>query len=124
MRPPVSQCIINAVARIKTELLVEGMVVMTDVKNMDDMLLIPAGCTLTERQIGILQAWGVEEIDVQHSQSIADADPLASLPPEVIARMTEEVKSRFWQPDDSNPVFTEICKLMVRRRARKQLPPG
>jgi len=92
---------------------------MTDVKNMDDMLLIPAGCTLTERQIGILQAWGVEEIEVQHSQSIEDADPLTRLSPEAIARLTEEVKSRFWQPDESNPVFIEICRLMVQRRARK-----
>ena len=95
------------------------MVVVSDVKNMDDMLLIPAGCALTERQISILQAWGVEEIDVQHAGDIEDADPLAKLSPEVVARMTQEVKDRFWQPDDSNPVFVEVCRLMVRRRARK-----
>ena len=51
-------------SRIKTEQLKEGMVVVTDVKNMDDMLLIPAGAKLTSRQIGILQSWGVLEIDV------------------------------------------------------------
>ena len=92
---------------------------VSDVKNMDDMLLIPAGCALTERQISILQAWGVEEIEVQHTGAMEDSDPLAKLAPELIARITQEVKDRFWQPEDSNPVFVEVCRLMVRRRARK-----
>ena len=95
------------------------MVVVTDVKNMDDMLLIPAGCTLTARQISILQAWGVEEIEVQHAEALEDADPLTRLAPEVVAKMSAEIKSLFWQPDESSPVFAEICRLMLQRRARK-----
>jgi hypothetical protein len=67
--------------RIKTESLQEGMVVSCDVKNIDNMLLIPAGCNLTERQINILQAWGVAEIDIQDSKALEDADPLAKLAP-------------------------------------------
>ena len=95
------------------------MVVVTDVKNMDDMLLIPAGCTLTERQINILQAWGVEEIEVQNAGDAEDADPLKKLSPEKIERMTAEIKALFWQPDESSPVYAEICRLMLLRRARK-----
>ncbi|MFO1478503.1 MAG: hypothetical protein U1F98_17865 [Verrucomicrobiota bacterium] len=106
--------------RIKTELLQEGMVVAGDVKNIDNMLLIPAGCTLTERQIGILQAWGVPEIEVQKSGAVEDADPLAKLSPEAVARLTEEIRSLFWHPDDANPVYVEIAKLMLQRRARKE----
>jgi hypothetical protein len=113
----------KAVPRIKTELLAEGMVVMTDVKNMDDTLLIPAGCTLTARQIGILQAWGVEEIDVKNSAAIANADPLARLSPETIATLTQEVRARFWQPDETSPLFAELCRLLIQRRTRK-LPPS
>jgi hypothetical protein len=105
--------------RVKTELLQEGMVVVTDVKNMDDMLLIPAGCTLTERQINILQAWGVEEIEVQQAGDTGNSDPLARLSPEVLARLTAEIKAHFWQPDEANPVFVEIFKLMLQRRARR-----
>jgi hypothetical protein len=105
--------------RIKTDLLEKGMVVVTDVKNMDDMLLIPAGCALTERQISILQAWGVDEIEVLHAGDTADADPLSKLAPDVVAKMTAEIKGLFWQPDEANPVFVEICKLMLQRRARK-----
>ena len=95
------------------------MTVVTDVKNMDDMLLIPAGCTLTERQINILQAWGVEEIDVQNAGAAEDADPLRKLSPEAVAKLTAEVQALFWQPDEASPVYAEICKLMLQRRARK-----
>jgi hypothetical protein len=105
--------------RIKIEQLQEGMVVASDVKNIDNMLLIPAGCTLTERQINVLQAWGVAEIEVQGVQTSADADPLAGLPPEETAKLSAELRDLFWQPDDSNPVFAEIFKLMLQRRARR-----
>src|SRR5262245_13721528 len=70
--------------RVKTDSLEKGMRVMTDVKNMDEMLLIPAGATLTERQINILQAWGIEEIEVQQSAAAQETDPLARLTPETI----------------------------------------
>ncbi len=95
------------------------MVVASDVKNIDHMLLIPAGCTLTERQINILQAWGVSEIEVQNSTSSEDADPVAKLPAETVARLTAEIRGRFFKPDDTNPVCAEIFKLMLQRRARK-----
>jgi len=106
--------------RVKTESLQEGMVVACDVKNIDQMLLIPAGSTLSERQLNILRAWGVEEIEVQADSAVTtDADPLAALAPDVVARLAAEVKGRFWDADESNPVFAEVFKLMLRRRARK-----
>lgn len=105
--------------RIKTDALEEGMIVAADVKNIDNMLLIPAGCSLTDRQINILQSWGVPEIDVQASQAIEEADPLASLAPEEAARLSAEIRALFWQPDDSNAVFSELSKVLLRRRARK-----
>lgn len=97
------------------------MVVANDVKNIDDMLLIPAGCVLSERQINILQAWGVAEIEVQNSDAIADTDPLKRLTPERLAKETAELKSRFWRADASNAVHVEIFNLILRRRAVKIL---
>ena len=98
------------------------MVVVTDVKNMDGMLLIPAGCTLSERQINILQAWGVEEIEVQASSASHDADPLAKLSPDVIEKIKAEIRSLFWDSDDSNPFFAELCRILLERRARNPKP--
>ena len=105
--------------RIKTELLEEDMVVASDVKNIDNMLLIPAGCSLTGRQISILQAWGVAEIDVRGTPAVEDADLLAVLPPEIVARITAEIKNLFFYPDESNPIFVEVFKLMLQRHARR-----
>lgn len=95
------------------------MVVSRDVTNIDNMLLIPSGCTLSSRQIGILQAWGVPEIDVEANGAGEDTDPIAKLSPEKLARMTEELRAQFWKPDDADPVFTEIFKLMLKRNAAR-----
>jgi hypothetical protein len=106
--------------KIKAESLQPGMVVAKDVKNLDNMLLIPSGCELTERQIDILLAWGVDEIEVEAAEGAKDeSDPLAALSPEALAQLAAEVKALFWKPDESNPVYQEVFQLMLRRRARK-----
>jgi hypothetical protein len=110
------------VIRIKSEALQPGMVVARDVKNIDGMLLAPSGCQLSERQIGILQAWGITEVEVEAGEEMAKAhDPLAQLPPETLARITAELRARFWKPDEFGPVPAEIFKLMLTRQARRIL---
>jgi len=104
--------------KIKIESIQEGMVVVSDVKNIDNMLLIPAGCTLSERQINILNAWGVSEVDVVASETTAETDIMSKLPPEELEKLTAEVKARFWKVDESNPVFMEIFILTLQRRVR------
>jgi hypothetical protein len=112
------------VIRVKSEELSPGMVVAREVKNIDGMLLAPAGCELSERQIGILQAWGIAEVEVEASEEQAKArDPLAQLPPETLAKITTELRALFWRPDDFGPVPAEIFKLMLLRQAKRALAP-
>ena len=100
------------------------MVVARDIKNIDGMLLAPSGCELSERQINILQAWGVEEVEVEAGEEMAKAhDPLAQLPPETLARITADLRARYWKPDEFGPVPAEIFKLMLLRQARRILSP-
>ena len=106
--------------KLKIEQLQEGMVVAVDVRNMDDMLLLPAGCTLAEKHIGILEAWGVTDVEVVAADDLVDnSDPLSKLPPEEIARLTAETKALFWQLDATSPVQMEIFQLILRRTARR-----
>ena len=98
------------------------MQVASDVTNIDGMLLIPAGCELTERQIGILQTWGVDEVEISGDAGQEESDPLAEVPPETLAAWTAEIKGRFWQADESNPLFQETVKLLLLRRARRNVP--
>ena len=98
------------------------MTVAADIKNMDGMLLIPVGSVLSERQINILQSWGVVEVDVEACQGAEEpTDPLAKLSGETVQRLTEETKALFWETDDTNPVFSEILKQLLLRRARKMV---
>jgi len=100
------------------------MVVARDVKNIDGMLLAPAGCQLSERQINILQAWGVAEVEVEAGESSAQAhDPLAQLPPETLSRITAELRARYWKPDEFGPAPAEIFRLMLLRQAQRILHP-
>ncbi len=98
------------------------MVVARDVKNIDGMLLVPSGCELSERQIGILQSWGVTELEIEASEDQAKAlDPLAQLPPETLARLTADLRARFWKRDEFGPVPAEIFNCMLLRLARREL---
>ena len=113
-----------SVIRVKSEALQPGMIVARDVKNIDGMLLAPSGCELSERQINILQAWGVTELEVEADAAMAQAhDPLAQLPPEILAKLTADLRARFWKPDDFGPVPAEIFKLMLLRQAQRNLHP-
>ena len=111
--------------RVKSEELQPGMVVAGDVKNIDGMLLAPAGCELSERQIDILQTWGVTEVEIEASEEQARArDPLSQLPPETLAKITADLRARFWRPDEFGPVPAEIFKLMLLRQAQRNLNPA
>jgi hypothetical protein len=105
--------------KVKLDQLKEGMVVEQDVRNLDDMLILPAGFVLTERHISLLQSWGVSEVNVEAAgEEEAPSDPLALLPPETLARLTQETQARFWKYDAANPVEQEILRLVLRRKAR------
>ena len=100
------------------------MVISRDVKNIDGMLLLPSGCELSERHIDILMTWGVAEVEIEASEEMAQShDPLAQLPPDVLAQLTSSLRTRFWKPDDFGPVPAEIFKIMLLRQARRHTKP-
>ncbi len=108
--------------KLKLDALREGMVVAVEVRNLDDMLLLPAGGTLTARQIDILRSWGVAEIQIQATdEAPSNTDPLLQLAPGVAETLAEETKARFRGFDPNNPVQQELFRLALRRRARQLL---
>jgi hypothetical protein len=109
--------------RVKQADLQEGMVVSADVRNMDDMLLIPAGCPLTSKHIEILQSWGISDVHVESPQeTTGSTDLLESLPPEELSRLSEEMRSRFWRFDDTSSVQQEVLKQVIRRLVKQPRP--
>ena len=109
--------------KIKVEQLQAGMRVAAEVKNMDGMLLLPAGSDLTEKHIQILQSWGVVEVNVEDTgQPLAEpANPLAQLSPDELARLSTQLQKRFWELDLNQPVQAAVFNAALRRSARKGL---
>ena len=106
--------------KIKLASVHEGMVVTTDVKNMDHMLLISAGCVLTEKHINVLHAWGIAEVRIESGTAVDDSgDILQEIPAEVLEHIRIELTSIFWEPIDKSSVQAEAFDLVLRRRARQ-----
>lgn len=111
--------------RVKLDDLQEGMKVAMEVKNMDDMLLIPAGCELTARHIRILQTWGITEVSVESTGEESEAvDPLKQVPPEVLERLTEEVRLACPALDKAQAVQAELFRLLLARKVRRFFSNG
>jgi hypothetical protein len=108
--------------KVKLDAVTEGMTVAADVKNMDDMLLVPAGCVLTARHIKILRTWGISEIQTDGEEQTSTT--LMTIAPEVLHRLEDELLSTFWEFDATSPAQNEIFKLALRRRARAYLNQG
>jgi hypothetical protein len=107
---------------VKLESLQEGMIVAADVRNLDNMLLIPAGCALSGRQIAILSSWGIADIQVEACGDSEDlGDLLQQLPPETLEQFTRDLKAAFWELADESPVQQEVFNLVLRRRAKQAL---
>jgi hypothetical protein len=105
--------------RVKLDSVIEGMTVAADVKNMDDMLLIPSGCTLTARHINILRTWGISDIVTEGEDQ--SSTTLVTLAPEILQELNDELKKHFWDYDEKIPAQKEIFNLALRRRARAAL---
>jgi len=98
----------------------EGMVVTAEVKNMDNMLLIPTGCVLTEKHIGILNAWGIAEVQVESGGAAEESgDILQQMPAETLDQIRSELTGIFWDPIDKSTVQAETFDLVLRRKARQ-----
>jgi hypothetical protein len=113
--------------RVNASALQVGMKVEADVRNSDDMLLIPAGCELTERHLTILESWGIAEIQATLPEGMEDpSDPLSRLEPAELETLTTEVRARFWEIDEKDPAAMEIFQVMLRRHARRHAarPPA
>jgi hypothetical protein len=84
------------------------------------MLLIPAGCVLTEKHIHVLNTWGIAEVQLESGAAVEDAgDVLQEMPPEMLEQTRRELIGIFWDPIDKSSVQAEVFDLVLRRKARQ-----
>ena len=110
--------------KLRLENLKEGMITAAEVKNLDDMLLLPAGCQLTSRHIKILRSWGVPEVVVESAGEEADPDraALANIDPVFAEKIQDRIRSRFREWNADHPFHQELLRLLVVRECQSQHP--
>ncbi len=104
--------------KVKIENLRAGMILAADIKNMDDVLLAPAGCEVSDRFINIFQTWGINEVQIEGAE---DAQEAVEVEVTVTPEILDEMKAQFWSLDETNPVHVEILNIMARRLARHKI---
>jgi len=110
------------VPKIKIEDVAEGMVVESDVRNLNDMVLISKGTRLSRGMVEKMVAWGVAEVDIRASEELRQIlDPVELLPADVAERFSGEVRERFPQLEEGDELMNELYRIAVRRKAKKYL---
>ena len=89
-------------ADISSENAEAGMIVCENVVTNRNMMIIPAGTTLTEKHIGLLKTWGVSSISIEGDDPDSS---LASMSDEQKDILKAKLKERF-QYVDLNPEQT------------------
>lgn len=105
-------------ARLYLNQVEPGMALAAQVNNLHGQMLLAAGSYLTPRHLGVLQAWGVAEVEivsnhVEPKPRMEIADDLATL----VAR--GELKKIFRRQNLDCPMIHELFEVCVARRARR-----
>jgi hypothetical protein len=96
-----------------------GMVLASEVKNMNGQLLMPSGLTINEKHLGLLKAWGITEVEVQgvNKEDVA-TQAAAQLDPAILAEAEAKTKELFHHANMHHAAIAELITLCTLRKAR------
>ena len=100
------------------------MTLANQVDNLHGQLLLAAGCRLTPRQIGVLQAWGVAEVEVEgdgNHSGIKPALVVAKREPRGGEAARLQLQKLFGRQDFSCPVILELFEACASRKVRREV---
>jgi len=98
--------------------LLEGMVLAADVKNLDGQILFKKGLELAERQIEILQMWGIPNVEIEGGEEPADRLNLDQFSPQTLEKAERMADRRFKLVTSSHPAVEMVRKICIGREAR------
>lgn len=97
----------------------EGMILTSDVCNLDGQILFTKGLELTTRHIDILQMWGIPKVEIAGEDEEEDASNLDQFPPVIIARAELAVNKHFSLVKSSHPAVEIMRKICVLKTAKQ-----
>ena len=94
-----------------------GMILATDVTDVNGRLLLSKGVAIEPKHLNIFKMWGVPEVQVQHAEGgETEAAPVAD--PESMRRVAESLMPSFAKNDLNHPAVAEIFRQAVIHRSR------
>jgi len=105
----------------KPQELESGMVLAADVLNLDGQTLFKAGLELEDRQIEILQMWGIPNVEIAGEQTEEELVNLDQFPPHILKKAERLVDIRFKLVKSPHPVVNTLRKFCVSQEAKALL---
>jgi hypothetical protein len=104
------------ISQVKT-----GQDVATDVKDRSGRVLLTAGTVLTEKNIKIIKAWGVVDVDVtgvEPSTIEEESELLRNISDDKLHSIELELSSRFRFVNRSHPLISELFEICLQRAGK------
>ncbi|MCH6256418.1 hypothetical protein MLD52_07650 [Puniceicoccaceae bacterium K14] len=97
----------------------EGMILASDVCNLDGQILFTKGLELTTRHIDILQMWGIPKVEISGEEEEEEAINLDQFSPAVIEQSEELVNKHFSLVKSSHPAVEIMRKICILKKAKQ-----
>ena len=94
------------------------MILAADVMNLDGQVLFKKGVVLEERQIEILQMWGVPNVEIEGDEPDEELVSLDHFPEHILEKAERLVGIRFKLVKSAHPVVETVRKFCVSREAK------
>jgi hypothetical protein len=106
-------------AKINIEYLKEGMILNSDVKDINGRLILGAEAVLTEKHLYIFKSWGVTEADIKGiTEEEVDVLVTEEIPPPILEKAEKKLGEIFRHTDHNHTVIKELFRFCTLREAR------
>jgi len=106
-------------AIVNIDYLKPGMILNSDVKDINGRLMLTAGTKLIEKHLYIFRAWGVTEADIK---GITDEEVetliTKEVDPVILEKAEKELSNIFLHTDHNHPAIKELFRFCALRKAR------
>lgn len=106
--------------RLKNSDLQVDMIVAEDIFGRSGEIVMPTGTQLTEKNIKLLENWGISSVAVEGEEE----DIAGKFSAEQVADVEKEIHARFDANAKENPFIVQLMKLCVQRRLKQKLAPN
>ncbi len=95
----------------------EGMVLSSDVFNLDGQILFKKGVELENRHVDILQMWGIPNVEIEDDDEEEERINLDQFSPSILEKAERVVNERFKLVKSTHPAVEIIRKFCIQKEA-------